>query len=146
MPALTPQGFADAMFGAFNTYWAGRTEIVWPNKPFDPASIGVAADDAYVKPSIVDTPGSQVPRSGSASPQLLSREGFFGVEIFTRGEESTDRANELADDVLVFLERPPVTIPGVLLSRRGLLPLGFQGAWYQVNATAAFLYFTDRAP
>lgn len=146
MPVITPQDFTDALFGAFNTYWAARTEIVWPNKPFDASSLSSAQLTAYVRPTINELPEGERPYSTSVSPQFWTREGVFQLEIFTRGEGATDRSNELVEDALQFVERPPLAIDGAIFRRRGRFTIGFTGVWYQDNVTAAFLYFTDRAP
>lgn len=145
MPAITPINFRDAVFGAFNTYWANRTVVAWPNLAFDPSSLDKSDTTAYVKPAIVDEPEGQQTRTTSVEPHLKSRSGSLGFELFTRGERSEDQSLELGDDLLAFLDRQHLAIPGLILSRRGMLPIGFQGVWFQRNVTAAFLYFTDRA-
>jgi len=146
VPVVTPQTFADAVFGAFNTFWASRCTVVWPNKAFDPDALGVTQTVSYVKPAIVDDFEGQSQINNSVTPILSTRTGVFGVEIFTRGEAATDLANQRKDEVLQFLETPPATIVGTVFRRRGIQTIGFNGVWYQVNVTAAFLYFTDRAP
>lgn len=145
MPAITPTLFRDQLFGALSTFWAARTPIFWPNLNADPAALGPDAT-AYIKPSIVDQAEGQAQLTSSVTPQLLSREGIFGVELFTRGEASEDLSLSLKDALLQFVERVPRSVEGAIFRRRGSQTIGFGGVWYQVNVTAAFLYFTDRAP
>jgi len=146
MPVLTPQDFTDQFFAAFDAFWTDQTTVAWPNKTFDPDVTGPAQGAAYVRPSIVDAIEGQVPQTSSVSPALNTRAGNVGFEIFTRGEGSLDQSNALRDDAMTFLERVPRSVLGAIFSKRGIQTIGFNGVWYQVNVSAAFLYFTDRAP
>jgi hypothetical protein len=141
MAGLTPSEFRDALFEAFESYWASRTPIAWPNKQFDPDSIGEADNDAYVKPVIQGIPEGQAMIGASG---YFQRTGLIIVNVYTRTGTSTDRAYALADNVLEFFEDPVPDVAEAIFNRLGIQEFPPGEAWFQVSVTANYLYFTDR--
>jgi len=141
MAGLTPKGFRDALFTAFDSYWADRTPVAWPNKPFDPDSVGEDNDAAYVSPVLQGLPEGQRPIGASG---YFERRGLVIVNIYTRTGTGTDKSAELSDDVLEFFEDPAPDVAEAVFNRLGVQEFPPGEAWQQVSVTASYLYFTDR--
>jgi hypothetical protein len=141
MAGLTPTEFRDAYLTALNTYWAGRTPVAWPNKPFDPETVGEADDDAYIQPQFLPVPEVQEYIGASG---YFRRAGSVAVHVLTRSGTGTDKALELADLLMAFFEDPDPDVAEAIFNNVNRNEIGGGGAWYQVSVTADYLYFTDR--
>lgn len=141
---MTPLQFRDALFGAWDAYWAQRTPVAWPNVPYDPG----AEVDAYVELQLAgNAEDGRVPTATSANAAGNHREqGTLGVSIYVRQGNGTDRAYELADDVTKFFEPAQArAVPATVFSRVSApQPVGPDGAWWQLLVTATYTHFTDR--
>ncbi len=139
---LSPSAWEASALAAFSAFWAGRTPVALPNLPFDPASaVGDAVDGAYVEVEV------RQPAEGEASvgrSGYLLRSGIFAVAVRVRANAGKARALELADDVLRWLRAAGVA--ETVFRRRGLEEVGSDGAWFQVNVSAGFLYVSDTRP
>ena len=143
MSNVTALEFRTALFTAFDTFWADRTQIAPPNVPFDPDKIP-EGDTAWVRLYILGAEGGQERLSQSVDPHHFSRSGIFTVEVYAREGADTDEAYELAEAAIEFLENPGVDASAVsnISSPR---ELGRDGAWFQVSVSASWVYWTDRA-
>lgn len=144
MSEVTATGFRDALFTAFDEFWADRTPVAWPNKPFDPQALGEDDADAYVRPFILGDPDGQTRLSNSVARDHFIRAGQFTIELYSRMGQSTDRVYELAEAVLAWLANPGVT-ETIFSQISSPQEIGALGSWYQVNITANWRYFTDLA-
>lgn len=140
---LSPQSWEAAAFASFSEFWADRTPISLPNQTFDREKLaGVAPDAAYVELA-VRIPDEGEERVGSSGYHL--RRGFFAVFVFVRAGASRVRSNALIGDALQWFRS--AVVPETVFSRLGgPVEIGSDGAWYQVNATARFVYVSDTAP
>lgn len=132
------------MFGAFDTFWADRTPIAWPNQPFDPESIGEAEGAAWVRPFLLGDVDGQRQLTRSTNPQHFERRGIFTLSIYVRqgSVQTTDQAYALGEAALQFVELP--NVPNALFTDQGLVEVGPDGTWWQLDASMRYRYFTDR--
>ena len=56
---ISPEDFAEAVMASFSAYWAGRTEVAWPNVAYVPSSDS-ARESGFVRLVITGTGGEQV--------------------------------------------------------------------------------------
>lgn len=145
MSDVTPLDFSNALRTAFNTFWAARTPIAWPNKDFDPArEVGDDADAAWVRfASVGDTDGNQR-YSGSVDRAHFSRSGIATIEVYVRQQQTTDLAYTLANAALQFFEKPGVA-NALFGNISSPVEIGNDGTWFQLTVSANWTYFTDRA-
>lgn len=138
----TPRTFQDSVLAAFNSFWADRTPVAWPNKTFDPdaAFPAPAADDAWVSVTLLGSAEGELDRGSS----IYQREGTLSIQLFVRGDSSTDLFTQLQDAALEFLEvRSPDVKDGFMRNAR-FQEAGEDGVWYTGTATADWTYFTNR--
>jgi hypothetical protein len=122
----------DTICGQFNSAWADRAPVEWPNVPvpdphFRDGSDPWCAFDLAFEGGENATIGSRV----------FSRSGHLVVRIFVpAGERGLERANELAMVALDAFEGK--TIDGVSFYNVGMKTVGPDGPWFQVNVRADF--------
>ncbi len=143
MSNVTPLGFRNALFTAFDAFWADRTQIAVPNVDFDPDKIP-STDTAWVRLFILGDAAGQQRLSGSVEPQHFGRTGIFTIEIYVRQNADLDEAYALADDALSFLEGNGVA-DMKFSNLSSPQELGTDGTWFQLSVSAAWVYWTDRA-
>ncbi len=140
----TPITFRDALFLGFNTFWAARTPISYPNLPFDPEDFFAdpKPDDAWVALSLLGAPEGEQ-HVGNAA---YVRKGLFNVQIYVRGDVATDGFYVLADGALEFFELRSVDLKDGFMDQNGrLLEIGEDGVWYSGNCSVDWTYITNRA-
>lgn len=138
----TPTTFRDSVFAAFDTFWAARTPVAWPNDQFDPESLPLADDTAWARLSLL---GSAEPETNHGSG-IFRRTGTVTVEIYVRARTATDKLYELSDAALEFIERAAgSSVKDGFLRGGRLVEIGPDGTWYQANVVGDYLYFTERA-
>lgn len=146
MSDVTPTIFRDAVFAAFDTFWADRTPVAYPNLEFDPDSAfpTPGADDAWARLFLLGSADGMERYSSSVLSNHWSRSGVLTLEAYGRQGGSTDRVYELADAFMQWLENPGVanTVFSEITQPQEVGP---DGTWFQVVVTANWLYFTDRA-
>ena len=144
MSEVTALAFRDSLFNAFNTFWAGRTEIAAPNVDFDPDELP-ESDEAYVRLFIQGDLVGQTRLSNSIARAHFSEEGLFTIEVYVREGTDLDLAYQLGQAAQDFLSKPGVAdsnFSNVSPPRE----IGLTGdGWFQVVVSAAWLYWTDRA-
>jgi hypothetical protein len=135
----------DAVFGAFDTYFTtlhSDVPIAWANKPFDPKTLGIADTDAWVLVSLLGSAGGDI----SIGSGFSQREGVLTVQIYTRGQASSNRLYSIAEGILQFMatDGQNIGIDGLLRNQR-FVESGFDGTWFLGTATCDYVYFTNRA-
>ncbi len=138
MAVITPRDFLDSIVSALLPFWAGRTEIAWPNKPFDPEAL-----QEYLQVQVIGDAGGQTLLGFSTLEQTKSRAGTVSLSVFVKQNTSLDRAYDLADAALEFLEDFR-TLPETILNGIGITEIGPDGVFYQIDVAGSYLYFTDR--
>lgn len=146
MSEVTYQAFQDEIMDAFAAFWAGRTQIESPNRPFDRAKVP-ESDLAYVAWTIQGETGGEGAGeerwSHSVARNHFSRRGPIVFTANVRDEAGIDPAYSILTDCSKFLET--VVTPHAIFQEIGTpLSLGSDGAWWQVSLSAQWLYFTDR--
>ncbi len=144
MSEVTALSFRDSLFNAFNTFWAGRTEIASPNRDFDPDELP-ESEEAYVRLFILGNPEGQTRLSNSVARAHFSEAGLFTAQVYVREGTDLDLAYQLGQAVVDFLSKPGVADSNF----SNVSPpqeFGLTGdGWFQVVVSAAWLYWTDRA-
>ncbi len=116
----------------FNTGWAARTPVAWPDIPFTPPVT------TWVRFSMKNTDGYQA-SIGSPGSNKFRRVGFVYIQIFQPvGQGSTDARTkaDIAADIFIANTLPGVTFKNVIAKDIGPDGAGF----YQWNVTAQFQY------
>ena len=143
MSEVTALDFRNSLFAAFETFWAGRTELATPNNDWDPANLS-SNDDAWVRLYILGDPTGQTRYSNSVARDHFQRSGTFTVEIYVRQNKDVDLAYQLAEAVQEFLAKPGVA-DSSFSDVSAPVENGPDGTWFQVVVSASWLYWTDRA-
>lgn len=144
MSEVSPLAFRNSLFVAFEAFWAGRTEIAVPNREdFDPATLP-AGDTAYVRLFILGDGEGQTRLSNSVARNHYSNEGTFTVSVMVRQGGDLDEAYTLATAVGLFLENPGVA-DSFFRNLGPPIEVGPDGSWFEVDVSARWLYWTDRA-
>lgn len=144
MPAAdsTPLSFRDNLFTAFNTFWAARTPLAWPNETFDPGEVfSTPADtDAWTSVTILGDPDSETRRG----VQAFERAGSVTLMIHVRVGTLTDKLYTLTDAALEFFELHRPDVKDAILGAPRSVELGPDGTWSIMEVTAPYRYFTNR--
>ena len=145
MSYVSPLDFFDSLMAAFTTYWADRTPISYPNKPFSPATlVGDDATAAWCRVFLAGDPAGQTQYSNSAATDHFARSGQIVIESYVREQSGSALAYTLADAALLFLQRKDV--PDMIFQNISApQETGSDGTWYQIAVSATWTYFTDRA-
>lgn len=143
MSEVTALDFRNTLFTAFETYWAGRTEIQVPNVDFDPETLP-DTEEAYVRLFILGDEDGQTRLSNSIDRAHFQNAGIFTIEVYVRKGIDLDLGYQLAQAAIDFLQKPGVAdsnFTNISPPRE----LGPTGAWFLVSVSASWLYWTDRA-
>ena len=139
-------GVYDAVMLAFVTWMAtesATTEIAYENDGFDPDEAFDSTDphlDQWVRITMAHTPGL----GGAAGlGSVYRRFGTMIVQCFVRVNTGRLRANTQAEAVIKFFETRPVG-SGIWFRNASPGEAGDDGAWYQINVSAEFIYDTLR--
>lgn len=137
----TPAQFRDDVRTAFGAHWTAAGEdlaiVAWDNVYFDPENL-----DAYVFAGLAHASG-EFASLGAGNSIQVRREAIFAAQIFVRHNTGQDRADELAEIVLDFLESTHLT--GIRFRDIGLTEAGRVNQWFQVNANAQVEYDSFRS-
>ncbi len=122
----------DSICQAYNTAWAERTAIEWPNVTTEGPHLRDGNDPWCALDVLWDGGGN-----ASISSKHFLRQGSVVVRIFVPlGQRGLERATELAMAACDTFEGK--TIDGVSFYRVGTKTVGPDGPWYQVNVRAEF--------
>lgn len=136
----TPAQFRDAVRTAFGTHWTAAGEdlanVAWDNVDFSTTN-----RDDYVILSLAHATGSQA-SLGTGTDIQVRRSVIFAGQIFVRHNTGQQRADELAEIILDFLES--TKIQGIRFRDMGLTEAGRVREWFQVNANAQIDYDSYR--
>lgn len=147
MPEITALDFRNALFTAFDAFWADRTQIAAPNVHFDPAAVP-ADETAWVRLYLLGDDEGQTRLSGSIARSVFSESGRLTFEVYVRENADLDQAYTLAQDFLDWISAGSnmAAVPGAVF--RECSPpqeVGPDGVWFQVSVTCSWFYLTDRA-
>jgi len=139
MPFYTSQGFATAVYTAFDVVWADLTPVAYPNVEFKPELL-----NSWARLSILGNGESVTRRSGSTNPMILTVEGDLLIQCFVRQNLDVDQAYVMVERAQSFLQRYRVS--GVQwLNMRSPEEIGPDGPWWQVAIRTGWRYFQSRA-
>ena len=123
---------------SFSAYWAGRTEVAWPNVAYVPSSDS-ARESGFVRLVITGTGGEQV----DLGRRRFRRFGLIGIMCCIAEGAGTERLDAIARAAVLFL-RESLPLPGgVMLFDQRLVDVGVVDGWAQINAIANFRYDTE---
>lgn len=122
----------------FNTQWAGRTGIAWPNMTFNPDP-----QQAYVKFSIVQANADDL-EVGSVAQKRASGRVF--VQVFVPEGSGDNEARVLCDAAVAAFTGPNrvmTTADGRIMFRQPTVrDIGASKPHYQYNVSIPYLYDT----
>lgn len=137
----TPAQFRDEVRTAFATFWTGKGEsldaIGWNNLSFDPSNL-----DEYIFLNLAHASGT-IASLGTGVDTQIRRTVIFAAQIFVRHNTGQQRADELSELVLEFLES--AKLPGIRFRDIGLTEAGRVNEWFQVNANCSVEYDSYRS-
>ena len=144
MSNITPTIWQTTVMTAFKTYWNGTShsdvQIASPNRPFDRARVDA---DTFIQWFMAGDPAGQKRYSHSTLNNHFSREGTWTFTANVRTELKSSLALDLLDSIGLFYETA-VLDGGYFKSVGAPIPLGDDGAWYQVSLSSGWIYFSDR--
>ncbi len=137
----TPAQFRDAIRIAFGAAWTAAGEdlaiVAWDNLSFNPRN-----SEAYVLASLSHSSGS-LASLGAGSTIQVRRIAVFAGQIFVRHNTGQERADQLAEIILDFLESTKIT--GIRFREQGMTEAGRVQQWFQVNVNAQVEYDSFRS-
>ena len=143
MGQVTPAAFRDAVFTAFDTFWAKRTQGDFPNVDFDPDELP-EGETAWVRLFFLGRSEGETRFSHSVARNHFQEEGVLTIEVHVRQGEDTDQAYALALAAQQFMRKPGVA-NSHFFNVSTPEEIGPDGTWFQVNVSASWLYWTDEA-
>jgi len=136
----TPAEFRDAVRTAFGAHWTAAGEdlaiVAWDNVSFNPRNL-----QAYVFASIAHATG-ELASLGTGTEVQVRRTAIFAAQIFVRHNTGQQRADDLSEIILDFLES--THLQGIRIRDIGLTEAGRVQQWFQVNANAQIEYDSFR--
>lgn len=120
----------------FNTEWANRTPVAWPNRKYDPV-VGTA----WVRFSVIQADGF---RTEFGSPGSQHR--FLGtvfVQVFAPTLAGDGPALALGDQAAAILRSRSLTVETagrILLRTPTVRAVGEDQGWFQVNVSCPYLF------
>jgi hypothetical protein len=134
MPSI-PEA-TDSICECFNTAWANRTAIEWPNVASATGTKLSEGNDAYVSFHVIHESSDQL-SLGETGNRVFTREGQFIAQIFVPvAKRGLDESTLLAKAALDAFEG--ITFGGVRFHQVGAKTVGPQGNWFQVNVSGNF--------
>lgn len=142
MSNVTPKAFQDEVMTSFASFWAGRSPIASPNKGFDRSKLP-ASTQAFIEWTIIGRPDGERRLSHSVERNHFRREGTITFTANARSGLGLDPCYDLLDAVQDWLTGTSLTT-AIFLNLGSPIPLGDDGAFYQVSLSAGWVYLTDR--
>lgn len=134
MPSLTEA--TDSICECYNTAWADRTPVEWPNVS-QPAGTKLSDGNVAYAAFHVLHEGSAQMSFGDTGNRVFTREGQFIVQIFVpAGKRGLDESSLLAKAALDAFEG--ITFGGVRFHQVGAKTVGLRDNWFQVNVSGDF--------
>jgi hypothetical protein len=136
----TPSQFRDAVRTAFGAHWTGAGEdldiVAWDNVSFNPRNL-----QAYVFAGLAHASG-ELASLGTGSEVQVRRTAIFAAQIFVRHNTGQQRADDLSEIILDFLES--AHLQGIRIRDIGVTEAGRINQWFQVNVNAQIDYDSFR--
>ncbi|MCK5089765.1 MAG: hypothetical protein KAQ88_07285 [Hyphomicrobiaceae bacterium] len=137
----TPAQFRDAVRTAFGAHWTAAGELLdivaWDNVSFNPRNL-----QAYVFASLAHATG-ELASLGTGSEVQVRRVAIFAAQIFVRHNTGQQRADDLSEIILDFLES--THLQGIRIRDTGVTEAGRVQQWFQVNVNAQIEYDSFRS-
>ncbi len=136
----TVSQFRDTVRTAFSTAWTTAGEpldiVAWDNVSFNPRNL-----QAYVFASLAHATG-EIAALGTGPEVMVRRNAIFAAQIFVRHNTGQQRADDLAEVILDFLES--ARLQGIRIRDIGLTEAGRVNQWFQINVNAQIEYDSYR--
>ena len=136
----TPAQFRETMRTAFGAVWTAAGEdlatIAWNNLSFNPAAL-----NDYVFLDLAHASGT-LASLGTGNEVQVRRTAIFAAQIFVKHNTGQQRADDLSETVLDFLESAKLT--GIRIRDISMTEAGRVNDFFQVNVSAQVDYDSYR--
>ena len=120
----------NAIAGRFDSLWAARTPVAWPNVGFDVPDKG-----AWVRLTIIN--GDATQRSiGNPGANVHRHNGVITVQVFVPIDSGIHTARDLADDAAAIFRNQ--RFDGIRCDVPSAREVGPDDIWFQVNMSCPF--------